>query len=353
MRKKLNKKQLFSLRCFDLAQQSRGRQSPNPMVGSVIVLNNKIIGEGFHQQFGSSHAEVNAIHSVKDSSLLKEAEIYVSLEPCFHTGKTPPCVQTIMKNGIQQVNISVRDINPLTSGKSINILRNNSFDVHENLMEKKGKELIRHFTTNIQKKRPFILLKYAISQDGFMGKKNKQIWLSNPFSTRLVHLWRSKFDAILTGGQTTRTDNPRLSTRYFDKKNPLRVVLTKSGNLSEKLHIFDDHASTVIATTNHKLLFANSKVEIMKLDPAKNHLLELMENLLAQKNIGTIIIEGGAKTLQSFIDADLWDEARIIQTPKILESGIPMPTLKNAQLVKEYQLDDDQVLVYRHESSNI
>ena len=348
MCKNLNKKQKIALRCYDLAQQSHGKQSPNPMVGSVITHNNRIIGEGFHQRFGSNHAEINAINSVKDPSLLKKASIYVTLEPCFHTGKTPPCVQKIMEKGIKQVNISVRDINPLTSGKSIDILRNNSFDVQENILEKKGMELIRHFTTNIQKKRPYILLKYAISQDGFIGKENEQVWLSNPFAKRLVHLWRSKFDAILTGGHTARVDNPRLSTRFFDKRNPLRVVLTKSGNLSEKLHVFDKNGPTVIATTNHKLFFPETNTDILKLNPDSNYLLDLMESLLAQKNIGTIMIEGGAKTLQSFIDANLWDEARIIKTPKILESGIPMPKLKNAQLKQKYQLGTDEVLVYEN-----
>ena len=347
MSKKLNKKQLFTLRSYDLAHQSRGKQSPNPMVGAVITLNDKIIGESFHQKYGSNHAEVNAINSVKDASLLKSASIYVTLEPCFHTGKTPPCVQTIIEKEIQHVNISVKDINPLTAGKSIDILRNHSFIVQENILEQKGKELIKHFTTNIQKKRPYILLKYAISQDGFIGKENEQIWLSNPFSKRLVHLWRSKFDAILTGGNTARIDNPRLSTRYFDKRNPLRVVLTKSGNLSEKLHIFDNNAPTIIATTNHKLFFPATNTDVIKLNPTKDYLLELMQYLLAQKNIGTIIIEGGSKTLQSFIDANLWDEARIIKTPKILKAGIPMPHLANAQLVKKYQMDTDEILIYR------
>ena len=349
MNKKQSKNKDFTYRCYDLAYQANGRQSPNPMVGAVITYNDRIIGEGFHQRYGTNHAEINAIHSVKDPSLLKKAAIYVSLEPCFHTGKTPPCVQKIIEKEIKQVHISIKDINPLTAGKSIEILKNNHFDVQEGLLVEKGKELIRHFTTNIEKKRPYILLKYAISQDGFMGKKNEQIWLSNPFSKRLVHLWRSKFDAILTGGNTARTDNPQLSTRFFDKRNPLRVILTKSGHLSEKLHIFDQNAPTLIATTNHKLFFPETQTEVLKLNPKKDYLRELMEALLAQKNIGTIIIEGGAETLQSFIDANLWDEARVIKTPKILKNGIPMPNLPNAVLVDHYPMDTDDVFVYRNE----
>lgn len=345
------KKQVFIQRSIDLAQQSFGQQSPNPMVGSVITYKNKIIGEGFHQQFGTNHAEINAINSIKDPNLLKEASIYVTLEPCFHTGKTPPCVQAIINKEIKQVNISVKDINPLTAGQSIQILRKRSFSVQEGLLEKKGTELIRHFTTNINKKRPYILLKYAVSQDGFIGKENEQIWLSNPFSKRIVHLWRSKFDAILTGGQTARVDNPRLSTRFFSKRDPLRVVLTKSGNFSDKLHLFDHSAPTVIATTNHQLIQAESHIDIIKLDPTKNYLLELMEGLLAQKNIGTIIIEGGKKTLQSFIDANLWDEARIIKTPIFLGDGISAPALKNSEFKQKYQLGTDSVLVYRNKES--
>lgn len=318
------------------------------MVGAVITVNDIIIGEGFHQKFGSHHAEINAINSVKNPELLKDATIYVSLEPCFHVGKTPPCVQAIMANQFKAINISVKDINPLTSGKSIKILRDHNHQVQDHILEEKGKELIRPFSINMRLQRPFILLKYAVSQDGFIGKKNEQIWLSNPFSKRLTHLWRSKFDAILVGGHTVRTDNPRLSTRYFNPIDPLRVVLTKSGNLPIDAHIFDKDNPPLIATTNHKLIIPESNADILKLDPSINYLSDLMKHLLAQKNIGTIIVEGGAETLQSFIDVDLWDEARVIKTPKLLGNGIPMPKLKNALLHEKYTLDTDEILVYRN-----
>lgn len=335
-------------RALDLAQQSKGFQSPNPMVGAVISMNNKIIGEGFHKQFGKNHAEINALQSIPKNILLKQATISVSLEPCFHFGKTPPCVNAILANPFSTVNISLKDLNPLTAGQSIKKLRAHQITVNEDILADKGRDLVRHFLTNIKKKRPYILLKYATSQDGFIGVQGEQVWLSNPFSKRLVHLWRSKFDAILVGANTARTDNPQLSTRYFSKRNPLRVILTKSGNLSENLHIFDNNAPTLVATTNHKLFFPQSNTDIIKLNPSQNYLLELMEALLAQKNIGSIIIEGGAQTLQAFIDANLWDEARVFKTSKNLINGIPAPTLNHQLLVKQYQLDTDKVLVYHN-----
>ena len=347
MSKKKYPTQHFIHRTFDLAYQSKGQQSPNPMVGAVVTSDKKIIGEGYHQLYGSNHAEINAINSVVDKNALKNASIYVSLEPCFHFGKTPPCVQTIIKEGFKSVIISVKDINPLTSGQSILALQKNNQIVEKDILIKKGQELIRHFSTNIHQKRPFILLKYATSLDGFLGQKDKQIWLSNPFSKRLVHLWRSKFDAILVGGSTVRTDNPRLSTRYFNNINPLRIILSKSGNFKNNLHIFDNNTPTIIATLNNNTTAPNPHTKIAFLDASQNYLKVFMESLLAQNKIGTIIIEGGRETLQSFIDADLWDEARVFRTPKILGHGIPQPILKNAILHQKYKLDTDEVVVYR------
>ncbi len=350
MRKKPIESQQFIQRCFDLAYQARGRQSPNPMVGAVITVDQKIIGEGYHQQYGDNHAEINAIQAVKDPQRLKEASIFVSLEPCFHFGKTPPCVQTIMHEGFKSVAISVQDINPLTAGRSVQALKANHQQVQENILFEKGQELIRHFSTNIRLNRPFIVLKYATSQDGFLGQKDKQVWLSNPFSKRLAHLWRSKFDAILVGGQTVRTDNPRLSTRYFNSINPLRIVLSKSDFFKKNLHIFDNNAPTIIASLNNNMLAPNPQTEIFQLDASRDYLKDLMEYLLAQKKVGTIIIEGGRQTLQSFIDADLWDEARIFRTPKILGHGIPEPILKKAVLHQRFPLDTDEVWVFRKSS---
>ncbi len=342
----MTKKSLFIRRTFDLAHLSRGRHSPNPMVGAVIAHQGKIIGEGYHPQFGSSHAEINAIKNTTCQYLFKEATIYVSLEPCFHTGKTPPCVEAIKANQFKEVVISIQDLNPKTAGQSIQALQSNGQRVFDKILPIAGQRLIRHFATNIQKKRPYIILKYAVSADGFIGQKGQQVWLSNAFSKRLVHLWRSKLDAILVGGNTVRIDNPQLSARYFEKQNPIRIVLSKSGDLPHDAIIFDGQTPTLIATSKKNIKIPHS--EILPLQYSENYLKHLMEDLLAQKNIGTLLIEGGRQTLQSFIDAGLWDEARIIKTKKILGHGILQPNLKQATFSERFEMGSDEVFLFKN-----
>lgn len=340
----MTKKHVFFYRCYDLAYKSQENQSPNPMVGAVIVHKNRIIGEGFHQYFGGPHAEINAIQSVEQPKLLNKTSIYVSLEPCFNFGKTPPCVNAVMNAKFKEVFIGTPDINPETAENSIKQLINNQQIVHST-PQALALDLLKPFKVNILQKRPYIILKYAVSKDGFIGQRNQQVWLSNPFSKRLVHLWRSKADAILVGGQTVRTDNPKLTTRFFGKRHPLRVVLSQKGDIPRNSHLLQDSHPTIIATNNHQLTVDSKNVAVWKL-ATQNYLLEFMKDLYSQKNIGTIIIEGGAQTIQSFIDANLWDEARVILTPKILHHGIPQPNLKNASLDNTFSLDTDTIRIF-------
>lgn len=337
----------FLLRALDLAYRARGRQSPNPPVGAVIVRNGRIIGEGYHRQFGGAHAEINAIESVDTARALDDATLYVSLEPCFHYGKTPPCVDAILARKFRRVVIGTRDINPLTAGRSVRKLQTARISVREGVLRQKALELIRAFRVNQLEKRPYVLLKYAVSADGYFGSPGRQVWLSNPFSMRLVHLWRSKFDAILVGANTVRTDNPRLSTRYFNKISPLRVILTTTGKLQKNAHIFDNNSPTIIATPNPDVNLSAGTAENWILQSPEDYLRELLERLLAEKNTGTLMIEGGRHTLQQFIDAGLWDEAAVIRTPVSIGDGIPEPHLKGARFVDSLMMAGDRVEIFR------
>jgi diaminohydroxyphosphoribosylaminopyrimidine deaminase/5-amino-6-(5-phosphoribosylamino)uracil reductase len=334
----------FIRRCIDLGGLSKGNVRTNPLVGSVFVHENKIVGEGAHIKYGEAHAEVNALSGVSNETKRK-GTLFVSLEPCFHQGKTPACLNLILAEQIPSVVIACEDPNPLVAGQSIKALQNAGVQVITNQLEEKGAVLIRPFLVNIAKKRPYIILKYAQSNDGYIGHPERQIWLTNTFSKHLVHKWRSECDAIMVGTNTALLDNPDLTNRlYFGKKNNVRILLDKNLKTPRNHNVFNNNSLTWILTKKNKtnrdnVTYFNSNFE-------ENHLADFMGKIY-QQQIGTLIVEGGAKVLQSFIDANLWDEARIFHTPKnIGEGGITAPILKDATLQSTHQILDDVLKVY-------
>ncbi len=329
--------ELFMQRCFDLALNGMGNTAPNPMVGAVIVSENKIIGEGFHEYFGGPHAEVNAIRSVKSEyrQHLKDATIYVSLEPCCYHGKTPPCTDLILQTGIKKIVTSTLDPNPLVAGKGLKQLENAGCEIRQGILENKGAWLNRRFITFHQKTRPYIILKWAQSADGFFTKDNQsQHWLTSEQSKRLVHRWRSEEMAVLAGTNTIAVDNPQLTNRFWlnHGKQPWRVVIDKTLRLPADLKVFKDDTSVLIF--NEQKSGEENHLRYRQI-PFDERLAENILRVLIEMNILSVIIEGGFQTLQSFITRDLWDEARIFTAETHWGKGLPAPALKGEILAKE------------------
>ncbi len=319
---------IYIQRCLDLAKKGSGNTSPNPLVGSVIVHDGKIIGEGYHKKYGEPHAEINAINSVKDQSLLQESILYVNLEPCSHYGKTPPCAEKIVALKIPRVVIGIKDLSAKVNGNGIAILKNAGVQVTTGIMEAESYELNRRFFTFHQKQRPYIILKWAQTQNGFIDKEREdksfpQInWITNAISKSLVHKWRTEESAILIGKKTVIKDNPQLTVREWTGKQPLRLVLDKDLSLPANLFVLDGKYPTVVF--NAKKSEVRLNLEYVLLDYSRNILEEIM-TVLYQKEILSVIVEGGRKILQSFIDAGLWDEARIFTGAVKFQDGIPAP----------------------------
>lgn len=324
----MTKDEKYISRCIQLAQNGLCNAAPNPMVGAVIVHNDRIIGEGYHIRCGEAHAEVNAIRSVKDKSLLKESTIYVSLEPCSHYGKTPPCADLIIEKGIPRVVIGCMDPFSLVAGRGIEKLRNAGIDVTVGVLEDQCRELIHRFITFHTEKRPYILLKWAQSADGFIDKERTEgtpIAFSTPLTTMLVHKKRAEYSAILVGRRTAQLDNPSLTTRHWCGKNPVRLVIDKNLALPSSLHLFDGTARTLVFTQETSTPnYPNTT--FITLDFSENILPQIME-VLHREKLQSLMVEGGSTLLQSFIDAGLWDEVRIEVSPLLLEEGIKAPTL--------------------------
>lgn len=332
----------FMRKCLELAQKGFPDCSPNPMVGSVIVHEGKIIGEGYHKKYGSHHAEVNAINSVKDKSLLSNSTIYVNLEPCAHFGKTPPCSNLIIEHKISKVVIGCIDTFSEVSGKGIEKMRKEGIEVITGVLEEESKELNKRFFTFHEKKRPYVILKWAESKDGFIALKNQNepFWMTSKESKKLVHQWRAEEDAILVGRITAEKDNPLLTVREVKGKNPIRVVIDKDLKLSNSLNIFNNNAETIIFNIIKSETKSNNK--FIKTD--FNYLIESILEELYKQNIQSIIIEGGSKTLQSFIDKKIWDEARIFTTNKVLNDGVNSPEIQG-EIVSETKISEDNLEV--------
>ena len=336
----------YMSRCIQLAELGAGNVAPNPMVGAVLVYDDKIIGEGYHKKYGEAHAEVNCINSVeeKNKHLIEKSTIYVSLEPCAHYGKTPPCADLIIKNNIPKVVIGTKDIYKEVAGAGIEKLKNAGIEVLTGVLENECIDLNKRFFTFHQKQRPYIILKWAQSANGKIGSaNNERILISNDYSNRLVHRWRSEESAILVGTNTALKDNPSLTTRLWKGKNPIRIVIDKNLKLPHELKIFSKTTNTIIFNSLKNTIEEN--VEYIKLEN-KNFLEEILRTLY-KLNIQSVLVEGGAKTLQSFIDKGLWDEARIITNEgMIIENGISSPEFKDFELVKQEKYFSDIIDYY-------
>lgn len=322
-------------RCIEIAKNGLGYTRPNPMVGCVIVYENTIIGEGFTSPYGGHHAEVNAISSVKDKPLLKKSTLYVTLEPCSHFGKTPPCSNHIIEHQIPKVVIGTLDTNSKVSGKGVEALIAAGCEVIVGILENECKIHHKRFFTFHNKQRPYIILKWAETLDGFIAALNnheqKPFWISNSFSRQLVHKWRSEEHAILVGANTVLADNPSLTVRDWTGQNPIRIVLDWDGNLPKDRAIFNNASETVIITKND-------------MDYSKDIASQVC-SFLYEKEIQSVIIEGGSKTLQSFIDEKLWDEARVFTGKMTLNQGVKAPKLKG-KLISERMIMDDYLKIY-------
>lgn len=334
------------LRCLYIAKNGIGTTRPNPSVGAVVVLNGEIIGEGFTSPYGGNHAEVNAINAVKDTSQLKEATIYVTLEPCSHFGKTPPCADLIVKHQIKNVVIGCVDSNSLVAGKGIERLKKAGCNVIVGVLEAECKKHHKRFFTVQDKKRPYIILKWAETSNGFIAPltKNeaKPVWISNVYSQQLVHKWRAEEHAILVGTNTVIADNPMLNVRSWKGDNPIRVVLDRTLRIPKEAHVFDKTVKTIVFTAlEHPVSSENLIFETV--DFSKN-LAEQVCQVLHKHHIQSVIIEGGLQTLHSFIDAGLWDEARIFVGESAFENGVEAPLI-SGRLVEEVKIKKDRLKI--------
>ncbi|MDN3596614.1 bifunctional diaminohydroxyphosphoribosylaminopyrimidine deaminase/5-amino-6-(5-phosphoribosylamino)uracil reductase RibD [Zunongwangia endophytica] len=343
----MNIQEKYIKRCLQLAENGLGSTYPNPMVGSVIVYEDEIIGEGWHQKAGEPHAEVNAINTVKKPELLKKSTIYVSLEPCSHFGKTPPCSDLIIAKGIKKVVVATVDPFAEVAGRGIKKLMEAGCDVTLGVLEKEAQDLNKRFFTFHNKKRPYIILKWAQSEDGFIAPHKREdrapVWLSNRYSKQLVHKWRAEEQAILVGTQTAIDDNPKLNTRLHAGPNPVRVVIDREGKIPKDSAIFDGSIKTIIIT-EHIPEITSENIEYREAD-IKKHLPEQIGKILHQENLQSVIIEGGRQTLQSFIDAEIWDEARVFTGNVQLKEGISAPEFQG-KLISEEKIEDNQLKIY-------
>ncbi len=323
--------EVYMERCLELARQGLGHVAPNPLVGSVIVYEGKVIGEGYHRQYGKAHAEVNAINSVKEKELLPHSTIYVSLEPCCHHGKTPPCTDLIIANKIPHVVIGCVDPYDVVAGKGISRLRNHGIKVDVGILKSRAMHVNRRFFTFHEKKRPYIILKWAQTADAFIdierlpGTPARPTWITSEKLRMLVHKWRTEEQAIMVGTITALKDNPKLNVRDWTGKNPIRIVLDENLTLSSSLHLFDNSQPTLVF--NQLTEKQEGKIQWIKTDFASPDFLHHMLTILYTHNIQSLIVEGGQKLLKAFISSNLWDEARIFQGSKFFEKGLRAPTL--------------------------
>lgn len=343
----MNNHEFYIKRCLQIAKNGIGASRPNPSVGAVIVFDQKIIGEGFTANYGQNHAEVNAVNAVKNKNLLKEATIYVTLEPCSHFGKTPPCADLLIKHQFKKVVIGAVDANKLVAGKGIDRLKKAGINVIVGVLEKECKAHHKRFFTVQEKKRPYILLKWAETKDGFIfpeldsgavGKKNsneiqttlkqvkgKPVWISNKISQQLVHKFRSEEQAILVGTNTVVADNPKLNVRSWSGNNPVRIVLDLNLRIPKEANIFDKSVKTIVLKSKGLKSLENSENLIFEeIESAKNIAAQICE-VLHTHQIQSVLIEGGTKILQTFIDANLWDEANVFIGETSFKNGIKGP----------------------------
>jgi diaminohydroxyphosphoribosylaminopyrimidine deaminase/5-amino-6-(5-phosphoribosylamino)uracil reductase len=340
----MNSDERYMQRCFDLALNGAGLVSPNPLVGCVITNNGEIIGEGWHKKYGGPHAEVNAVASVKDRTLLQSSTVYVNLEPCSHFGKTPPCADMLVDRRVKKVVLSNIDSNKLVSGKGIEKLRKAGIEVVTGVLEAEGRDLNRRFFTYIETGRPYIILKWAQTSDGFISKSsNDASRISNEFSRQLVHRWRTEEDAFLVGTQTAAIDNPRLNVREWAGRNPLRVVIDRSLRLDQSLHLFDRQQPTICYNTIKNE--DNANLTFVKIE-ADDFCLAVARDLRGRK-VQSVVVEGGSETLGLFISSGLWDEARVLISAIAYGDGLKAPLLPG-EPASSTDVGGDTLLMYQN-----
>ncbi|MFI3296621.1 MAG: bifunctional diaminohydroxyphosphoribosylaminopyrimidine deaminase/5-amino-6-(5-phosphoribosylamino)uracil reductase RibD [bacterium] len=340
---------IYMQRCLQLAQQAEGKTTPNPMVGAVIVCDDKIIGEGYHHRAGEPHAEPNAIASVQDKELLKNSTMYVSLEPCSHYGKTPPCADLIVSMGIKRVVVATLDPNPRVAGRGVEIMQRAGIEVEVGVLENEARYLNRRFMTFQEKKRPYIILKWAETADGYIDKLRQEkgngpVKISNSITKTLNHQVRTQEDAIMVATRTALLDDPHLTVTKWSGKNPVRVLLDRRGVVPADARIFDAAAKTLVFTSQEVVdnRTCADNIELIALDFSKS-LPEQVLHQLYLREIQSVIVEGGTQWLQTFIDETLWDEARIEKSMDKLDSGVASPNVsgvvKSSELIEQNRVE--------------
>lgn len=339
----------YMSRCLQLAELGGGAVAPNPMVGAVLVHEEKIIGEGYHQKYGEAHAEVNCLKSVlpENRPMVQESTMYISLEPCAHFGKTPPCADLILKHKIPEVVVACRDTFTEVNGRGVERLQKAGTSVTVGILEKEARELNRRFFTFHEKKRPYIILKWAQSADGFIAKENfERIAISNELTNRFTHSMRAQEAAIMVGTNTALHDNPSLTTRLWKGNNPVRVVIDKNLNCSRSAPFYNSDAKTIILNGQKNAIENN--IEFFLLEPGVE-LAEQLPKLLFERNLSSIIIEGGRALLQYFFELVLWDEAVVITNKTIhSKTGISAPTLKTGNLHDQFNFGTDDIRIFKN-----
>ena len=339
-------------RCLQIAKNGIGNTRPNPSVGAVIVLNDKIIGEGFTSPHGGNHAEVNAINAVANKAMLKQATLYVTLEPCAHFGKTPPCADLIVKHQLKKVVIGCVDSNILVAGKGIAHLEAAGINVVVGVLEAACKAHHKRFFTVQNKKRPYVILKWAETKDGFVAPLSrpaqKPVWISNPFSQQTVHKLRSKEHAILVGTNTVIDDNPKLNLRSWSGTNPVRIVLDRKARISATAAVLDGSAQTIVFTEKQKYPFdCSPEIHFELIDFSKNIASQICD-VLHKHKIQSVIVEGGTQTLQTFIDARIWDETHVYVGDVCFNQGVKAPRLVSKRMTAA-PIDSDFLKIYMND----
>lgn len=346
-------------RCLELAQLASGNTAPNPMVGSVVVHQGRVIGEGYHQLYGQAHAEVNAIRAVKDRSLLRESTMYVNLEPCSHHGNTPPCSELIVGEGIPRVVIGSIDTSSRVSGRGIRILKEGGCVVQTGVLEASSRYLNRRFFTYHEQQRPYVILKWAQTVDGFIDKERSKEdpiqpnWITNDVSRHLVHKWRSEEQAILVGSKTALKDNPSLNVRDWHGKDPLRLLIDRDLEIDESYRMVSDGLPLVIFTGQNSDQAKEKKlsgynVEVVRLDFNKDPIPRIFEYLY-QKKILSVFVEGGSYTHQHLLDTGQWDEARVFMGGRMFHTGVKAPSFPAVDPFETTDLKDTRLFWFRNE----
>ena len=333
----------YMRRCITLARYAEGYAAPNPMVGAVIVCDGKIIGEGYHRRYGEAHAEVNAVNSVVNKDLLRRSTLYVNLEPCSHYGKTPPCVDLIIRSGIPNVVVGMRDVNPEVCGNGIRKLLEAGIGVVEGVLEDECRFLNRRFITFMQKKRPYIILKWAQTADGFIDElrdtpARKPLKISNPTTKTLNHCMRTHEMSIMVATRTAILDNPRLTASKWNGRNPIRILIDRTLSVPIEYNIFDDKAKTLVFNSIRNEI--NDNIEFVKLDFGQNIIPQILTELYT-RNIQSVIVEGGRQLLVSFIEYGVWDECHMEVSKQIIQNGVPAPSMIDLEPVAEQQFGEN------------